>query len=52
MLTPDGVTYENDYIVKCLEKKKQDPVSRNYLHEDQLIPNLTLDFAIEEFSNR
>ncbi|RWR84733.1 E3 ubiquitin-protein ligase CHIP isoform X1 [Cinnamomum micranthum f. kanehirae] len=50
VITPSGVTYERAIILDHLEKVGNfDPVSREPLSEDQLVPNLAIKEAVQAF---
>jgi STIP1 family protein 1 len=50
VVTPLGISYERRIIMEHLEKVgKFDPLSRDPLTLDQVIPNLTLKACVEDF---
>ncbi|KAK6937865.1 hypothetical protein RJ641_031373 [Dillenia turbinata] len=53
VITPCGVTYERAVIIDHLEKVgKFDPVTREPLHQSQLVPNLALKEAVQAFLDK
>lgn len=49
VITPDGISYERDFIVQWLNIHNTDPISKMPLRVNQLVPNLALKSMIEEF---
>lgn len=50
VITPCGITYDRVEILQHLSRiGKFDPLSRRYLTEDMLIPNLALKECIDAF---
>lgn len=50
VITPSGLTYEKAVILDHLEKVGEfDPTTRESLTEDQLIPNLAIKQAVQDF---
>ena len=39
VITPEGQTFEKEYLLKYLKTKKENPLTRNKLWEEQLIEN-------------
>ena len=49
VLYGDGFSYERTYIVKWMSKSQTSPLTREHVDNRQIIPNLTLKAAIQEF---
>lgn len=50
VFTPDGITYERQSLIDHFQRNGNfDPISRRPCTEQQLIPNLSLREAIEDF---
>ncbi|KAA8550564.1 hypothetical protein F0562_002248 [Nyssa sinensis] len=53
VITPSGVTYERPAILEHLQKVgKFDPITREPLNQYQLIPNLAIKEAVQEFLDK
>ncbi|XP_031490162.1 E3 ubiquitin-protein ligase CHIP [Nymphaea colorata] len=53
VITPSGVTYERAVIIEHLRKVgKFDPVTREPLDERQLVPNLALKKAVQDYLDK
>jgi STIP1 family protein 1 len=50
VFTPDGITYERQSLLEHFSKNGNfDPITRRSCTEKQLVPNLSLREAIEDF---
>lgn len=50
VFTPDGITYERQSLLDHFSKNGNfDPITRRPCNEKQLVPNLSLREAIEDF---
>lgn len=49
VISPSGQTYERSWILEHLRKNKTDPFSRKAMTEKDLIPNLAVRQAAEDF---
>lgn len=52
VITSDGHTYERYAITKWLSNKRTSPITGNVLKNKQLIPNITLKSAINEYLSK
>jgi len=52
VITPSGITYEKEEIIRWLIGSDVDPVSRQYFSLDQLVPNLAIKNIIHEFNKK
>lgn len=52
VITPSGMTYERCAIVRALQAKAEDPLTRLPLTADDLIPNRALKEAIDYYNTR
>jgi STIP1 family protein 1 len=53
VITPSGLTYERSVIMEHISKVgKFDPITREALDEDQLIPNLAIKEAVQAFLSK
>jgi STIP1 homology and U-box containing protein 1 len=52
VITPSGVSYERVSLLRHLKVSGVDPLTRETLSEEQLIPNVALRNACSEFLDR
>ena len=51
VITPDGITYEREAIEEWLINHDTDPMTKNKLSKSNLVANLALKNAIEDYFN-
>ena len=44
--TPNGVSYEHDYIMKYIKSSKKDPLTKKHLTPSKIIPNIAIKNVI------
>lgn len=52
VISKSGQSYERSWILEHLRKNSTDPFSRQHMTAEDLVPNLALKAASEEFINK